>query len=71
MIYHHSVPLAPARRAGLAGHAPVIDPQKMWSPSGIARGTIVDAQVGRHPGQTLAHSSTGKARGFLLPGYMG
>ena len=47
----------PARRAGLAGHAPVIDPQKMWSPSGIARGTIVHAQVGRHPGQTLAHSS--------------
>jgi hypothetical protein len=23
MIYHYSVPLDPARRAGLAGHAPV------------------------------------------------
>jgi hypothetical protein len=63
--------LAIATQSHRAGHAPVIDPQKMWSPSGIARGTIVHAQVGRHPGQTLAHSSTGKARGFLLPGYMG
>jgi hypothetical protein len=40
----------------------------LWSPTGIARGTLLYAQVGRHPGQTLAHSSTGKARGLLLPG---
>jgi hypothetical protein len=39
-----------------------------WSPTGIARGTFLHARVGRHPGQTLAHSSTGKARGLLLPG---
>jgi len=42
--------------------------REMWSPTGIARGTLLHARVGRHPGQTLAHSSTGKARGFLLPG---
>ena len=40
----------------------------LWSPTGVARGTLLHAQVGRHPGQTLAHSSTGKARGLLLPG---
>jgi len=39
-----------------------------WSPTGIARGTVLHVPVGRHPGQTLAHTSTGKARGFLLPG---
>jgi hypothetical protein len=54
--------------------------QRMWSPTGMARacapkcasarrrGTLLHAQVGRHPGQTLAHSSTGKVRGLLLPG---
>jgi hypothetical protein len=40
----------------------------LWSPTGIARSTLLHARVGRHPGQTLAHSSTGKARGLLLPG---
>ena len=39
-----------------------------WSPTGKARGTVFHVPVGRHPGQTLAHTSTGKARGFLLPG---
>ena len=42
--------------------------QYLWSPTGIARGTLLHAPAGRHPGQTLAHSSTGKARGLLLPG---
>jgi len=39
-----------------------------WSPTGIARGTLLHALAGRHPGQRLAHSSAGKARGLLLPG---
>jgi hypothetical protein len=30
---------------------------KLWSPAGKARGTLRHARVGRHPGQTLAHSS--------------
>jgi len=41
---------------------------RQWSPTGIAHGTLLHARVGRHPGETLAHSPTGKARGFLLPG---
>ena len=40
----------------------------MWSPTGKARGTLLHAPVGRHPGQTLPHSSTAKGRGLLLPG---
>jgi hypothetical protein len=40
----------------------------MWSPTGKARGTLLHAPVGRHPGQTLAHSSTARGRGLLLPG---
>jgi hypothetical protein len=39
-----------------------------WSPTGKAPWHLTDAQVGRHPGQKLAHSSTAKGRGFLLPG---
>ncbi len=39
-----------------------------WSPTSKARGVLVNAPVGRHPGQTLAHSSTAKGRGLLLPG---
>jgi Ser-tRNA(Ala) deacylase AlaX len=38
-------------------------------PTGKVSGTILNAPVGRHPGQTLAHSSTAKGRGLLLPGY--
>ncbi len=41
---------------------------KKWSPTGIARGTLLHAPTGRHPGQTLAHSSTGKARAFCYRG---
>jgi hypothetical protein len=37
-------------------------------PHGQARSTILDAPVGRHPGQMLAHSSTAKGRGLLQPG---
>ncbi len=33
-----------------------------WSPTGKAHGTLVNAPVGRHPGQTLAHLSTAKGR---------
>ena len=41
----------------------------LWSPTGIARGTLLHARVGRHlPTIVGTHSSTGKARGFLLPG---
>jgi hypothetical protein len=29
----------------------------MWSPTGIDRGTLPHAQMGRHPGQTPAHPS--------------
>ncbi len=29
----------------------------MWSPTGKARGALVNAPVGRHPGQALAHGS--------------
>jgi len=32
------------------------------------RGPLSDAHVGRHPGHTMAHSSTAKGRGLLLPG---
>jgi len=39
-----------------------------WSPTGKARGTLLHAPVGQHPGLTLAHSSTAKGRGLLLPG---
>jgi hypothetical protein len=37
-------------------------------PTGKARGFLSDAHVGRHPGHTMAHSSTAKGRGLLLPG---
>jgi hypothetical protein len=40
----------------------------MWSLTGKARGAVVNAPVGRHAGQTLAHWSTAKGRGLLLPG---
>jgi hypothetical protein len=29
---------------------------------------LINAPVGRHPGQKMAHSSTAKGRGFLVPG---
>jgi len=29
---------------------------------------LTNGRAGRHPGQKLAHSSTAKGRGFLLPG---
>jgi hypothetical protein len=29
---------------------------------------LINAPVGRHPGQKMAHLSTGKGRGFSLPG---
>jgi hypothetical protein len=42
---------------------------EQWSPTGIARGILLHAQVGRHlPTEVGTHSSTGKARGLLLPG---
>jgi len=42
----------------------------LWSPTGIARGTLLHARVGQHlPTNAGTHSSTGKARGFLLPGF--
>jgi hypothetical protein len=31
-------------------------------------GFLINAPVGRHPGQKMAHSSTAEGRGFLLPG---
>src|SRR4030042_5315042 len=34
-------------------------------------GTLPGASAGRHPGQTLAFSSTARGRGFLLPGEKG
>jgi len=37
-------------------------------PHGQSPCHLTNAQAGRHPGQELAHSSTGKGRGFLLPG---
>jgi len=47
-----------------------VSPRASGAPSRDNRGgTLLHARVGRHPGQRLAHSSTGKARGFLLPGY--
>ena len=39
-----------------------------WSPTGKVRGLLSDAHVGRHPGHTMAHSSTAKGHGLLLPG---
>jgi hypothetical protein len=39
-----------------------------WSPTGKTRGALVNAPAGRHPGRTLAHSSTAKGRSLLLPG---
>jgi len=30
--------------------------------------SLPNAPVGRHPGQAMAHSSTAKGRGLLLPG---
>ena len=42
-----------------------------WSPTGIARGTLHYARVGRHlPTNVGTHPSTGIARGLLLPGSM-
>jgi hypothetical protein len=37
-------------------------------PHGQSPWHLTNAQAGRHPGQELAHSSTAKGRGFLLPG---
>jgi hypothetical protein len=37
-------------------------------PRGQCPWHLTNAQAGRHPGQKLAHSSTAKGRGFLLPG---
>ena len=35
---------------------------KEWSPMGKTRSALLNAPVGRHPGQTPAHSSTAKGR---------
>jgi acyl-CoA synthetase (NDP forming) len=55
-------------------------PSLKCGPTGKVRGALLNAPVGRHPGQTLAHSSTAKGRactpesvtarrrGLLLPG---
>ncbi len=41
-----------------------------WSPTIKARRALVNAPVGRHPGQTLAHSSTAiPPEAGLLPGW--
>ena len=39
-----------------------------WSPTGKARGPLLHAHVGRHPGHTTAHPSTARGRGLLRPG---
>ena len=52
----------------------VISPGEMFSsdllvePHGQSPWHLTNARVGRHPGQKLAHSSTARGRGFLLPG---
>jgi len=51
----HLSPMAVSRKLSVEPHG-----QSPWH--------LTNAQAGRHPGQELAHSSTAKGHGFLLPG---
>jgi len=41
--------------------------KRQWDSTGKARGTLANAHAGLHSGRTMAHSSTAKGRGLLLP----
>ena len=49
--------LLPSRLLTGTGQVRMLHYCNRWSPTGIARGTLLHAPVGRHPGQTSAHSS--------------
>jgi hypothetical protein len=54
---------------GVVGGIPyILDYSRKVEPHGQSPWHLTNAQAGRHPGQELAHSSTAKGRGFLLPG---